>query len=93
MLSLKRVMNTKTVVMAAAIIAATASLAMVPTFMGTAMAAKGGDNPGDTTTTTCVHNGNGRTTDGECSNPSGNTETTTCDKIRGQFYCTTTTTG
>jgi hypothetical protein len=74
----------------AAIAVATLSLAVVPAFTSTAMAARGGDNPGDTVEETCVHNGNGRVTEGECRNPSGTDVTTTCDKIRGKFVCTTT---
>jgi hypothetical protein len=86
-------MKTKTLVMAAAMIAATAALALAPTFTSTAMAAKGGVNPGGGTTEECVHNGNGRVTEGECTNGnSGNTVTTTCEKIRGKFVCTSTTT-
>jgi hypothetical protein len=83
-------MKTQTLVIAAVMIAATASLALAPTFTSTAMAAKGGVNPGGGTTEECVHNGNGRTTTGECSNPSGTTQTTTCVKIHGKFQCTTT---
>lgn len=78
--------------MAAVVIAATAAVALVPTVTSTAMAAKGGVNPGGGTTEECVHNGNGRTTEGECTNGnSGNTVTTTCQKIRGKFVCTSTT--
>ena len=51
-------MNTKTLVMATAIIAATASLALAPTLVTTAMADRGGVNPGQVTETTCIHNGN-----------------------------------
>ena len=83
-------MKTQTLVIAAVIIAATASLALAPTFTSTAMAAKGGVNPGGTTTTECVHNGNGATTDNACTNPSGTTQTTTCEKVHGKFTCTTT---
>jgi hypothetical protein len=54
------------------------------------MAAKGGVNPGGTEETVCVHNGNGRTTEGACDNPSGTTVTTECQKIRGKFVCETT---
>ncbi len=83
-------MKTQTLVIAAVIIAATASLALAPTFTSTAMAAKGGVNPGGSTTTECVHNGNDRTSEGTCSNPSGTTQTTTCTKVHGKFTCTTT---
>lgn len=79
--------------MAAAVIAATAALALAPTMTSTAIAAKGGVNPGTSTTTECVHNGNGRTTDDACTNPSGTTQTTTCQKVKGKFTdCETTTT-
>jgi hypothetical protein len=82
-------MKTNTLVIAAVLIAATASLALAPTFTTTALAAKGGVNPGGGTTEECVHNGNGRTSDGACDNPSGTTVTTTCVKIHGKFECTT----
>jgi hypothetical protein len=82
-------MKTKTLVMAAVMIAATAALALAPTFTPNAMAAKGGVNPGGSTDTECVHNGNGRTAEGACTNPSGTTVITTCEKIRGKFVCTT----
>lgn len=70
-------------------IAATAAFALAPMLTSTAMAAKGGVNPGGGTTQTCVHNGNGKTSDGACSNPSGTTQTTTCEKVHGKFHCTT----
>lgn len=82
-------MRTKTIVIAAIMIAATAGLALAPTVTSDAMAAKGGVNPGGGTTTTCVHNGNGATSGGACSNPSGTTQTTTCTKVHGKFTCTT----
>ena len=86
-------MKTKTLVMASVMIAATAALALAPTFTSTAMADKGGVNKGTSTTTECVHNGNGRTTDGTCDNPSGTTQITECQKVRGKFTdCETTTT-
>jgi hypothetical protein len=84
-------METKTLVIAAAVmIAATAAFALTPLVTSSAMAAKGGVNPGGSTTTTCVHNGNGNPSDGACSNPSGTTVTTTCTKVHGKFTCTTT---
>jgi hypothetical protein len=83
-------METKTLVIAAAVmIAATAAFALAPLLASSAIAAKGGVNPGGGTTETCVHNGNGRTSDGACSNPSGTTVTTTCTKVHGKFQCTT----
>ncbi len=76
-------------VMVAAMIAATAAFALSPLVSSNVMAAKGGVNPGGSTTTECVHNGNGKTTEGTCSNPSGTTVTTTCTKVHGKFTCTT----
>ena len=75
-------MKTTTLVMAAAIIAATASLALAPTFTTTALADKGGVAH-NSETDVCLHNGNGRQVD--CP-PTGNSaqETTFC-KVRGQF--------
>jgi hypothetical protein len=83
-------METKTLVIAAVMIAATAAFALAPLVTSSAIAARGGVNPGGTTSTECVHNGNGGTTSGSCSNPSGTTQTTTCTKIHGKFHCTTT---
>jgi hypothetical protein len=78
---------------ALAAMAVALSLAVVPALTTNAMAAKGGINPGGGTEEECVHNGNGRVTEGECENGnSGNTVTTTCQKIRGKFVCTSTTT-
>ena len=74
-------MKTKTLVMAAAIIAATASLALVPTFTSTAMADRGGFNPGETTT--CYHNGNLRQSDGPCKNEHSGDTVTIC-KFHGK---------
>jgi hypothetical protein len=82
-------METKTLVIAAVIIAATAAFALGPLVTSSAMAARGGVNPGGGTTQTCVHNGNGATSDGACSNPSGTTQTTTCVKVHGKFQCST----
>lgn len=73
----------------AAIVAVTAAFALAPLVTSPAMADRGGFNPGGGTTQTCVHNGNGATSDGACSNPSGTTQTTTCTKFRGKFTCTT----
>ena len=68
-------MNTKTLVIAAAVIAATASLALVPTFTSTAMADRGGINHRE-----CVHKGTGD----PCTETHGKNfeETTTC-KVKG----------
>lgn len=79
----------KTQVVAAFIIAATIAVSMAPLAASNAMAGKGGVNPGGTTDTECIHNGNGDTTSGSCSNPSGTTVTTTCTKVHGKFTCTT----
>lgn len=83
-------METKTLAIAAAFIAATVAMSMAPLAINSVMAAKGGVNPGGSTTTTCTHNGNGDTTSGSCTNPSGTTQTTTCSKVHGKFTCTTT---
>jgi hypothetical protein len=83
-------METRTLVMAAVMIAAAMAFAISPLVTSSAMAAKGGVNPGGSTTTTCTHNGNGDTSSGSCSNPSGTTQTTTCTKVHGKFTCTTT---
>ena len=63
-------MNTQTKVIFTTIIAVTAMLALSPLLSSNVMAAKGGVNPGGGTTTECVHNGNGATSEGPCSNPS-----------------------
>jgi hypothetical protein len=73
--------NKMTFAALAAVAVATLSLAVVPAFTSTAMAAKGGVNPGGSTT--CVHNGNGNVEEGECENKSGTTQVT-C-KVRGKF--------
>jgi hypothetical protein len=83
-------METKTLAIVAVMIAATTAFALAPVLASSAMAAKGGVNPGGGTTTECVHNGNGKTSEGSCSNPSGTTQTTTCKKVHGKFTCTTT---
>jgi hypothetical protein len=66
----------------AAIAVATLSLAVVPAFTSTAMAAKGGVNPGEE----CVgtHNGNGRPVDCEDIRGNSASETTFC-KVHGKF--------
>jgi hypothetical protein len=69
-------MNTKTLVIAAAVIAATASLALVPTFTSTAMADAGGINHRE-----CEHKGTGETIDCETGVHGKNAETT-C-KVKG----------
>ena len=56
---------------------------IAPMMTSSAMADKGGVNPGGSTE--CVHNGNGATSSGACSNPSGTT--VTCQKIHGKFTC------
>ena len=66
------------------------AFALAPLVASNALAAKGGVNPGGSTTTECVHNGNGATSSGSCSNPSGTTQTTECQKVHGKFTCTTT---
>jgi hypothetical protein len=75
----------QTVAILAVVVAATAAFALAPLVTSSAMAAKGGVNPGGSTT--CVHNGNGDTSDGACSNPSGTTQT--CVKVHGKFECST----
>ena len=79
-------MNTKTIVLALAIAAATAVMATIaPIATLNAMA-----DPPDRTTSFCVHNGNGRIQD-SCSGSSGSTTTCTrnTEPPRGQFTCTT----
>ena len=69
-------MNTKTLVIAAVVIAATASLALAPTFTSIAMADAGGINHRETT-----HKGEG----GDCTgdNPHGKNCVTSC-KVMGE---------
>ena len=80
-------MQTKTLVIAAVIIAATAALAIAP-LASNAMAARNGDTQ---STCTSFHNGNGAT--GSCDNVHGkssHTVTTTCTKVQGKYTdCTT----
>jgi hypothetical protein len=66
-------MQTKTLVIAAVIIAATAALAIAP-LASNVMAAPNGDIK-------CVHNGNG---DDKCT---GGQSTTHCEKIKGRYVC------
>jgi hypothetical protein len=82
------IMKTKTLVMASVMIAATAALALAPTFSSTALAARGGVNPGEE----CVgtHNGNGNPVD--CDDINGNSaSTTTFCKVHGKFVPESTT--
>jgi hypothetical protein len=71
-------MQTKTLVIAAVIIAATAGLAIAP-LASNAMAAREGSQ-----TTSCVHNGNG---DDRCG-PGQSSTTVTCTKHHGKYTCT-----
>ena len=74
-------MNTKTLLIAAVLIAATASLALAPTFTTTALAAKGGVNgPGETV---CFHNGNGDEV--PCPDSGNSAQPTTFCKVHGKF--------
>jgi hypothetical protein len=72
-------METKTLVIAAVIIAATAAIALAPLATYNAMALRNGDS-----TTRCVHNGNGAD---RCGPGQSSTEVT-CTKVRGKFVCT-----
>jgi hypothetical protein len=69
-------MKTKTLVIAAVIIAATASLALAPTFTSTALAKQ--------TTEVCIHNGNGEQVDCNDTHGKSSNEVTLC-KERGRF--------
>jgi hypothetical protein len=75
-------MNTKTLVIAAVVIAATASLALVPTFTSTAMAERGGINHREDV---CTHNGTDEVIEcgGEDTHGKNFEETTSC-KEHGQ---------
>jgi hypothetical protein len=66
-------MNTKTLVIAAVVIAATASLALAPTLVTTAMADAGGINHIE-----CTHKGTGD----PCKKEAGKSTVTTC-KVKG----------
>jgi hypothetical protein len=73
-------MNTKTLVIAAAVIAATASLALVPTFTSTAMADAGGINHREDV---CTHNGTDEEINCETETHGKNFEETTTCKVKG----------
>jgi hypothetical protein len=72
-------METKGLVIIAAIFAATAAMSIAPLAITSAMAA-----PNGSTTTTCVHNGNGAD---KCTGGSSTT-TVTCTKTNGKYVCT-----
>ena len=72
-------MKTKTLPIAAVIIAATAAVAIAPLVILPAMAA-----PNGSTTTSCVHNGNGAD---KCT-PGSSSTTVTCTKTNGKYVCT-----
>jgi hypothetical protein len=67
-------MQTKTLVIAVVIIAATAALAIAPLAISNAMAAPNGD-------VRCVHNGNGAD---KCT---GGNSATKCTKTNGKYVC------
>jgi hypothetical protein len=69
-------MNTKTLVIAAVVIAATASLALAPTFTSTAMADRGGINHEE-----CTHKGTDQPVDCD-TGVHGQNSVTTC-KVKG----------
>ena len=71
-------METKTTIMAALIVAATTAMAIAPLAALNAMAA-----PNGSTTTTCVHNGNG----GDKCTPGSSSTTVTCTKVNGKYVC------
>jgi hypothetical protein len=71
-------METRTLVIAAVIIAATAALSIAPLAITSANAAPNGD-----TQTRCVHNGNGAD---KCGPGSSSTEVT-CVKTKGKYVC------
>jgi hypothetical protein len=71
-------MQTKTITLVAVIVAATAAMAIAPLATLNAMAA-----PNGSTTTTCVHNGNGAD---KCTGGSSTT-TVTCTKVNGKYVC------
>ena len=70
-------METKSITIAAVIVAA-AAMAIAPLATLNAMAA-----PNGSTTTTCVHNGNGAD---KCTGGSSST-TVTCTKVNGKYVC------
>ena len=67
-------MKPTTLVIVAAIIAATASIALAPALTSTAMADK---PPAEV----CVHNGNG---DNKCT---GGSSATHCERVQGKYEC------
>ena len=71
-------METKTITIAAVIVAPTAAMAIAPLAALNVMAA-----PNGSTTTTCVHNGNGAD---KCTGGSSST-TVTCTKENGKYVC------
>jgi len=71
-------METKTIIITAVIIAATTAMAIAPLANLNAMAA-----PNGSTTTTCVHNGNG----GNNCTPGSSSTTVTCTKVNGKYQC------
>jgi len=77
-------METKTLVIAAVIVAVTATFALAP-LVSSAMALRNG---GSVSTTTCVHNGNGRTTSCPPTGSSSTPITTTTYKCQGKFQST-----
>jgi hypothetical protein len=80
-------MKPTTLVIVAAMIAATAAFALAPLVTSNAMALRNG---GSQTTQTCVHNGNGDTTSGACTGNgnSAQTVTQTQYKCQGKFQST-----
>jgi hypothetical protein len=72
-------METKAITLVAVIVAATTAMAIAPLAALNAMAA-----PNGSTTTTCVHNGNGAD---KCTGGSSST-TVTCTKTNGKYVCT-----
>jgi hypothetical protein len=71
-------MNTKTLVIAAVVIAATASLALAPTFTSTAMAEAGGINHRE-----CEHKGTGAIIE-DCEDTHGKNFDETC-RVHGEL--------
>lgn len=80
-------MKTKTLVIAAVLIAATAALALAPLATPNAMALRNG---GSITVPTCTHNGNGETTEGPCEGKGKSSQDTsqTLYKCKGKFQNT-----
>jgi len=71
-------METKTITIAAVIVAATVAMTIAPLATLNAMAA-----PNGSTTTSCVHNGNGAD---KCT-PGSSSTTVTCTKVNGKYVC------